>query len=115
MASGNFSRHVNSHSDGESPTQSDIGVAAMNGCRWIICRKQNDHGDDARAEENEDEGSEELGDQFGNQCWWLVHSGDSISEVCFRTASSLARIRRRATPFTFAKKKKPASLTIRRR
>ena len=66
MAAGNFSRDVDSHRDGESPSQSDVGVAAMNGCRGIICGKQHDHGDDARAEENQDEGSEELGDQFGD-------------------------------------------------
>ena len=75
MAARNFSGDVNSHGHGESPTQSDVGVAAVNGGRRSVRGKQNDHGDHARAEENQDEGSEELGNQLGCQGGLLVHSG----------------------------------------
>ncbi len=39
MAAGNFPGDVDPHGDGESPSQSNVGVAAMNGCRGIISGK----------------------------------------------------------------------------
>src|ERR1035438_2743910 len=53
MRTGGFSGDIDSHGDGQSPGQRDIGVAAF--------IKEDIHGDDAVAEQDEDHGAEEFG------------------------------------------------------
>src|ERR1700733_2271005 len=101
MAAGNLSCNVDPHGHGESPTQSDIGVATMDRGAWSARRKQNNHGDHAGAEEDQDEGSEKLGNQLGGESGLEAHAVLLLCRLtAFSTASSLTRIRGQAAVFS---------------
>ncbi len=54
-----FPGDVDAHSDGESPRDGDVGVAAL--------IEEDVHGDDAAAEHNQDQGAEEFGDELSGE------------------------------------------------
>ncbi len=58
---------INSHRDCESPAQSDVGEAAVNGFAGVLRGKEHDHGDDSGAEQNQHKGAQEFRDQFRRQ------------------------------------------------
>ena len=67
MGARHFPRDVNSHGHTQSPAQGDIGVAAMNHFSRMSGGKQNHHGDDTGAKQDQYEGAEKFGNQFRPQ------------------------------------------------
>jgi hypothetical protein len=67
VRSGNLACHVNAHRDSETPTQSNVGEAAMNRFSRIVRRKQNDHRHNPGAKQNEHKRPEKFRDEFSHQ------------------------------------------------
>src|SRR4051812_24140255 len=73
---------VNTHGHGKSPAQGDVGEPAMDDFSGILGWEQHDHGNHARAEEDENKCSEELSYEFGQQSGFRGHASPERDTAC---------------------------------
>ncbi len=85
MRARDLAGNVDAHGDGESPSQSDVGVAAVDYFAGSLRRKEHNHGDDSGSQQDQHEGSQKFGDQLGEQRKRRIrlHSVDPIRLTLF--------------------------------
>src|SRR5262249_48315494 len=88
VGSGNLPGNVNAHRDSQSPSQSDIGVAAVDHFGRVAGGKEYHHGDNAGSKQDQHERSEKLGKQLRDESAFFVHYSAPVSN--FKAPSSLA-------------------------